>query len=62
MKFNNYISKAFHQITLSKFTQQAHKQGITTYLVNKLKLYRDDNSTSVTGDYMKKNNAYVHFS
>lgn len=50
MKFNNYISKAFHQITLSKLTQQAHRQRITMYMVNKLKLYRDDNSTGVTGD------------
>lgn len=62
MKFNNYISKSFHQTTLIKFTQQAHRQRITMYLVNKLKLYRDDNSTSVTGDYVRKNNAYVHFS
>lgn len=54
MKFDNWISKAFHQITLSKFPQQAHWQGIMTYLVSKLQLCLDDNLKSVTDDCNEK--------
>ena len=50
MEFNNWINKAFHQITLSKFPEQAHQWGIMTYLGPKLMLCQENNSTSVIDD------------
>lgn len=50
MEFNNWINKAFHQITLSKFPEQAHQWGIMTYLGLKLMLCQEDNSTSAIDD------------